>query len=210
MKKYYYNILTALLAISMLFIACKEGEYNDLSVIEVDYVKGSTSYIVTVKAVADFQGFNSYGDVIATSSFNNGFLITLPKVLSDKYLHTDESEALSNPKAKLGNIVLLAYNDKDVVIGIFMLKGENGNISIENAQHIYADRKCSLKGEIGMGFFAANYNCSFKKGWNIAYLIDEHSGTITFTTQKPSDINLNWEFFSFELENNTSLNNLGL
>ena len=210
MKKYYYNILTVLLAISTLFIACKKNEYIDLSIIEVDNAKGNTSHIVTVKAVADFQSFNSYGDVIATSPYNNGFLITLPKILSDKYLHTDESKVLSNPKAKFGSIVLLAYNDKDILIGIFMLKGENGNISIENAQHIYADRKCSLKGEIGVGFFAAKYNCSFKKGWNLLYSIDDHSGSITFTTQKPSDINLNWEFFSLELEDNFSLNNVGL
>jgi hypothetical protein len=44
-------------------------------------------------------------------------------------------------------------------------------------------------------FFYFDYDCNFKKGWNVLYLTEENfNDKYSVTTQKPSEVKMEWIF----------------
>lgn len=174
---------------------------NVLSIVANNLINGNDR-IVTVKAVVDL--YDSWDEeVIATGKYqNNGFRITLPPVIDNKYLYlfSEEFEGenwikISDPNAKVGGMWLSAYNNKDKEIGYFYLFGLSTRYSVD-AIYLYADRNFTVTGryEYPCGEYE-EYNCSFKKGWNILYFVEENFNyNFTVTTQKPTGVDIEWIF----------------
>jgi len=212
MKKHFNFIMIAVVAVSLLAAKCgtdpddppSDGgttTFDDPSVIIAKDVINSNPDIVSVKAVM----YNEETDeekVIATGKYeNNGFKITLPKTISNEYLF-DADEAfgdeqgivISDPNAKIGVAWVYAFNDKGKEIGDFYCLGITTKYYVD-AMYVYADRNFTIKGKIEEGKYVDEYDCSFKKGWNILYAIDGNfEYFFLLSTQKPADINMEWIF----------------
>ena len=204
MKKSLISLMIALMAIA-LFSACDKendssgGNTPNPSEINAKNVMNSNSEIVSVKAVL-YDENTDEEVILATSPYqNNGFKLTLKTPpASCLYSIGDDLEpemVISDPKAKIGDVEVAAFNNNDEEIGGFYYWGANTRTYAE-ANYVYADRNFTIKGKImDEDEYLGEYNCSFKKGWNIIYMIahfDEE--TVLITTRKPSGITMEWEF----------------
>ena len=176
------------------------GENEKDFVIEVTNVIGSSSGVVTVKALEWI-----FDDVIASAEYKNkGFKLTLPNTMQSKYLQYDVSEyfdvlpsMVSDKNAKVSEVYLLAYNNAGDVIGGFDMSDEGMDFYVF-ATYYYADRDFTIKGIDNSEDYDVEWNCTFKKGWNIMYWYEDDGWDELYTTQKPSGINLQWYFLNFE------------
>lgn len=179
------------------FVACNKDD-DDIggnpSVIEIKNVIGDYSEVATVKVVNQSSDGQ---DEIASGKFKNGKCkITLPKTLSDKYMFSinevvDNEIVASDKNAKISG---LYWNE---IIGY----DNSGNESVEfwlanNKEYhsfvvyVYADRKFTLKGSDRDG--VTNFDCEFKKGWNIVYHDESAYTSGNITTNKPSGMDYKW------------------
>ena len=101
-------------------------------------------------------------------------------------LSTYEGVTLSDMDAKTGIIYLHASNNAsyNYSIGKFEL-GSNAWI----AEFMYADRDFTAKGN---SKYDIEFDCSFKKGWNVMYRKKDYS---KITTEMPLNEKFKWYFF---------------
>ena len=170
------------------------------NVINAQNVENGSSDIVSVKA-ATYNRYYVYRFLATEKYEKGGFILMLPDTIPDSYLYgpywydADEygvdwfyfnhifSEYVSDSEAKCGAINFLAYNTKENIIGEFYLADDDAHVV---AVYIYVDRDCTLK--------VSDYDCTFKKGYNILYLLNPHSHSTEYTTQKPSGLKLKWKY----------------
>jgi len=185
---------------------------NDIlnpTVISATNIENGNSDIVSVIAIILNEDKNKDWDIIASGRYeNNGFYLKLPSFLSTNYLDEFfDLETMSDSNAKCAVIDdIIGLDSKGEPIGSFVL----GDGSYDgNAKYIYADRNFTSKRNDNYqgNTYKETYesDCNLKKGWNIMYeyAIKSTNETISIyrwitTTQKPSDINFNWRFHSYD------------
>ena len=118
----------------------------------------------------------------STKYENAGFKLTFPKTISDEYLQrlsetVLEGVQISDTQAKIRSAYVEAHNNAEANIGVFSFRSDNCGIGF-----LYADRNFTMKGV--SGFSGSEFDCSFKKGWNIVYFL---YGGKKQTTQKPKN-----------------------
>ena len=202
MKKQNLYLTVAVMAFTMIFSSC-EKKYKGTTgfipayVINATNVEGGSSCIATIKAIMYWYS----GDYEAASSEykNGGFILNLPASVPDEYLRfiNDEyfSEIISDKNAKVGSLSIFACDNDGYQIGNFAYRFSNRS-AYYTAEYIYADRNFTIKGTINDRYYSTVFNCTFKRGWNIMYLIDEDNNEL-YTTQKPSDMNFKWYFYEY-------------
>jgi len=200
----FFTLLTA--AMMMFFIACDNNELdskNDSNleiiedptsespfVIKVNNVENGTNNIVLVKSsgIAYCSTDNEWHYLeFSTEYKNGGFVLNFPVTIPDEYLQfayerviMDGGVIVSDTQAKITPVMLLALNSNEAFMGRFSFKSDNWSIGF-----IYADRSFTEK---GISKYAVEFDCSYKKGWNIVYTSKDgeiaDAGS-TCTTQKP-------------------------
>ena len=206
MKKNLISLMIALMAIT-LFSSCNKDDDSSSggnpSVMNAKNVMYDNSDIVTVNAVMEvYDDILDIGYVIATAPYqNHGFKLALPDPPSTclyEISHEFDPEGgivVSDPNAKIGYTWALAYDINNNNIGDFFYWGMNTKTYV-SAYYVYADRNFTIKGKIKYDdedeYFEES-NCSFKKGWNIIYYIDNENSFLT-STKKPSGIIMEWGF----------------
>ena len=205
MKKILTSVMIALMAIA-LFSTCKKDDDTVVkpSVMSAKNVINSNSDIVSVKALT-YDDNTDEEVILATTPYqNDGFKLTL-KTPPENCLYEigyafefeDERIVVSDPNAKIGFAGATAYNHKDKEMGEFYFIGISTRCYVD-AIYIYADRNFTVKGKIDYGesvSYYEEYNCSFKKGWNILYVIEGNfEGHLLFTTKNTSGVTLEWVF----------------
>ena len=212
MKKILTSVMIALMAIT-LFSACnkEKDSKNDSSVITAKNVMNSNSEIVSVKAVL-YDENTDEEVVLATSPYqNNGFKLTLKTPPASCMYGIDEEiepgVVVSDPNAKVCNVEIAAFDNADEEMGGFYYWGANTRTFVE-ANYLYADRNFTIKGKImDEDEYLGDYNCSFKKGWNIIYMVAQTAEeTVLISTQKPSDITMEWAFEGYFCKSNQHQN----
>jgi len=162
---------------------------------------GGSSFVIEAKGVIgdDDSDVVSVGAIVEGHDYDyeagtakygkNGFKITLTSTVSNKYLtevdDVIDEDVVSDKKAKISYPIWIdAYDEDDECIGEFYCYGDEWEI-----WYLYADRSFTAKGNI----YSEEYDCSFKKGWNILYYYDNGS-VEKFSTKKPSGINFKWYY----------------
>ena len=190
------------------FVACKKESSDDYFVIDIQNVLGETEGITTVNAFCQYQVSDKWKeDTLAKAKFNdNGFRMLLPNPPQSKYLakiSPADWVKISDQNAKtLSDIFFLAYNSSGEM-GFFFLEGGDYNTFVD-AWYIYADRDFTVSGKYEGSQYNIKvyyeYNCTFKRGWNIRYGVIYRYDDVSIsliTTQKPADIPLSWKFYPF-------------
>jgi len=188
--------MTAAMVLMAAFASCekdKDSKKDDPSgggasnVINATNVINGNSSIATVKAMADYDDY-----VFASGKYgNNGFKLNLPATVSDEYLYYVSGEyggnnvTISDPEAKMTYTWIEAYDKDGEQIGEFFVVNANQDWGL----YVYVDRNVTVKGKDSF----TTYDCSFTKGWNIIYFVDNESLT---TTKQPSGT-IYWYFNQF-------------
>jgi len=113
---------------------------------------------------------------------NDGFELNFPATIPSEYLDSasntmiNEGLPSSDTQAKTVSVNIEAHNSSDEIIGAFGFVSDNWAIEFK-----YADRDFTEKGT--SDYYGVEYDCSYKKGWNIVYW--SLNGQKKHTTQKP-------------------------
>ena len=212
MKKILTSVMIALMAIT-LFSACKkDDDSTGNDVMSAKNVINSIPDIASVKAVMDDSAIEDELVIATTLYQNNGFKLSLktpPATCLYEARYSFDSEydvIISDPNAKMGFVWANAFDNKDEEIGDFYYWGMNTRTYVE-ANYVYADRNFTVKGKIEddeYDYFE-EFNCSLKKGWNIIYWIEKEDCCL-ISTQKPSDITMEWAFEGYFCKSNQHQN----
>ena len=208
MNRQILSLMTAAMVLMAAFASCEKdksggddnggGGDNNPLVINVRVVDGMdyNDRIATVKAVTyDLNGHEYV--VLASGEYAYGeFTLSLPGTFPEKclygidILYSGVAGTVSDPKAKMGWLMLFAYNNNGKMIGEFWWKNDEGHCW---ANYRYSDRNFTIKGHDSHD---AEYDCSFTKGWNIEYEIEKGVDfeDLLYTTKRPSGANLNWYY----------------
>jgi len=210
MKKTLFYLFAVITIFSVTFVACEKDDIGgNASIIEAKNVdvsectfwtdgyveynpitgewewipgKYSSANIIAVKAI-----LSNYDYEVAESEFrSNSFSLKLSNV-PEHYLDFVTSwsriteDMISDKNAKWQFIRVYVYDDKK----------NDWRLSLRDSrdmygEYVYVDRKFTIQG-VNNGY---QYDCSFKKGWNIIY---EFNGK--YMTKKPSDTNFRWEVY---------------
>jgi hypothetical protein len=220
MTKEFFNLRNVVkigvtcLAVCTMFSACKEkkgssGDKDDgpnsnmnPSVIEVSGMGNSN--IATVKIIASWEDDDDYGyeAIISVPYQNGGFKMTLPETIPDKYLQKWDVEkdgiTVSDPNARVCIIEgITAYSSAEKAeIGYFYPYLIGDDMFYGTFYRIYADRDFTIKGKnsSGWGDYLEEWDCSFKKGWNMFYYYYKGGNNEICITQKPSNIGIKWTY----------------
>lgn len=184
---------------------------SQVTSINAKVVNGTDYNFGNVKAVT-YMG-SSY--VVAEGSYTNGgFKIDLPETVSSEYLElltddTDEEEVsdwmtVSDKTALMNSIYLEGYDESGDYIGdLFYGAGSvnSTSYSYTEGQYVYVNKDVKLTGSTtdtdnssGITLqLKSSANVVLKAGWNIMYYIEtvsfvNNTGTITYTTSKPSGL----------------------
>ena len=216
MNRQLLSLITAAMVLIAAFASCKKdkdgsGNSGGASVINATVVDGDdyNDEIATVTAwMYNYDHFNHDHFVVSGKYENGGFKLNLPKTVSETYLYSfdeiygfddDEFEGtISDPKVKINNMWIKAYNSQEEGIGVFNWKNEDGN----EACYVYADRNVTIKGRYGWygndhpdEYWIDEFDCSFTKGWNIMYTFyTSNDYKWLCITKKPSDVNYKWYY----------------
>ena len=185
----------------------KESEFSDTEfnpiaplTIKATSVENSISTIATVKAKISGFKYLPNGEYywvdneVASAKYeNDGFELKFPATLPDDFLFpiSEEMKSLegitvSDIQANTGGVSIDAYDSNGKSIGSFELK-LNGC----HAFYMYADRSFTEKGN-PEDENRLEFDCTYKKGWNIRYYSPLEGGRIT--TQNPLDEDFKWYF----------------
>jgi hypothetical protein len=214
MKK---TVFLAVAVITMFFTACNGNENEPISdndsyvqirenplrvkVTNVENVYGEIDFrdIAFAKAIGYYRTgddeWHNYLEFPAKYE-NGGFELNLSDAISDEYLQVvsnredREGVALSDTQAKFMFFGVHAHNSTNMYIGSLRIGSENWNIEFR-----YADRDFS---EIGISKFGEEFDCSYKKGWNVVYYFYDGVKTKS-TTQKPLNENFKCYFEIYRL-----------
>jgi len=200
MKKIFTSFMIALMAI-VLFTSCKKddektSEINPSEINAKNVINNGN--IFSIRALmTNYLSEDAEDVVIASSKFDDGaFNMSLPT--PPEYCLHEIGESFggftSDLKAKIGFLDVAAINMKEKVEGSLYLLGISPSYYVD-AYYMYSDRNFTIKGKSGSYYYTEECNCSFKKGWNILYYIEDSSGQKDYyTTQKPTGVNLEWVF----------------
>jgi len=199
--------MTAAMVLMAAFASCKKDSSDDSGnpdnsfIINATNVINTVSNISTVKAVMyDYNNGNEY--TVASCKYeNNGFTLTLPGTVPEKYINGISEEnfegTISDPKAKIGGIRIYACDFQGKTMGDFFYMSDNFYFIL----YYYADRDVTIQGhgiiDADKYYGDVEYDLSLEKGWNIVYeKATIHGEDIDFslTTQKPSDIDFKWYY----------------
>ena len=124
---------------------------------------------------------------VAASKFQNGgFEVNFFEDVPDEYLEplfVDNGFTISDNQAKIGIVILYAFDSAGRRIGNFEMMSSIGNDNYWSFSSVYADRSFTMKGKTEYGL---EVDYSFNKGWNMIYYY--HGGANYYTTQKPSNV----------------------
>ena len=163
------------------------GEVSEDFVINATDVQGDDSNVTTVKATTQS------GHTVASTQYqNHGFKLTLSETIPVGYL---DNIGNAHPLFKDPSIHINDRNAKANELEI----SNNGNIGyfytqdlqnhVVEVKYFYVDRDVIVEG-VGTSIIV---DCSFKKGYNIMYIVYDNYKT-TYTTTKPANVNLKWYF----------------
>jgi hypothetical protein len=189
MNKQFLSLVTAIFMLMVAFSSCKkDSKYGNPFVIDATDVENGNPNIATVKTVAYECDY-----VLASGEYqNNGFKLTLPTTVPEKYIYNivytladDFEGTISDRKATIGSSEIIACDSDGNDIGWFEMADKENSI---RTIYMYVDRNVTIKGFD----YDTEFDCSFKKGWNILYNVYKEDGERFTTTQKPSNANLKW------------------
>ncbi|MDR0510754.1 MAG: hypothetical protein LBH06_06650 [Rikenellaceae bacterium] len=208
MKKTFSFSALAAVALAAGLASCeggdknKGGENNNSSPsnrIEapVTVTDSEAASIVMVKAIAYIPSQDGSA-TLATGSYTNGKLtIELPATPEAEFLQSFTEEEMEgfitisdNAAKKTSHVILIAYDANGYTIGEFKLIGSNTTTDVEGG-YTYADRAFTISGSEGNH----TVSLSFKKGWNITYIVETETSEL-YTTTKPGGINVQWVYNS--------------
>jgi hypothetical protein len=219
--------LTALAAVSVVFVGCDKDDDEEGAGIENGGFDGKIQATVStgsvavdaVKAFVSNEG-EDYYEVASGKYENGGFTINLPATVPAKYLEQlfddgiPKSIKISDTNAKAAAFFgIEAYKGEDEV-GSFYYDLEVNDYSSIEAFFIYADRDVTITGswtETDEEDWTSTetYNVSLKKGWNKMY--EKHTASETNQTET-SEVTttelggLKWSFYShFYYEESASI-----
>jgi hypothetical protein len=124
MKKLLSILMIALMAISMTFVACKKDDPDNPG------SGGGSSYVIEAKdirfadgaGIANVKGYMTSASLATAKFSNNGFKLSAPKTVQDKYL-TDNWEG-----PVMGELELIATDGQNNEIGqCYKFGGSEGN-----------------------------------------------------------------------------------
>jgi hypothetical protein len=172
---------------------------GDAFIIDAKNVVNGSAKIVTVEATV----WGKDDDFVATSSpyKNNAFTLALASVPSkyllyvEQYFEVGSGVTISDRQAKVAMLEILAYDNRKDMLGDFYLEdiADDENVAI----YFYSNKDFTMKGtyEDEEEDMVWQYDCTFKKGWNMIYWV----GTLT-TTTKPSGIDFKWVYHDWDEE----------
>jgi len=195
---FFYLILTA--TVIMFFAACNKDEVNSNSdsyviieentagnnalVIKAYNVENGNNDISSAKVTIGYQSSDKEWHYLEFSAKfeNGGFELHLPATIPDEYLSPssnvllyEDGIVLSDIHAKNTMAMIHAHNSLGNIGGFSFSSGK------WNMGFMYADRSYTEKGFSKGGL---EYDCSYKKGWNIVYWYWNGTNSKK-TTQKP-------------------------
>ena len=144
-------------------------------------------------------------DLIASANWgSNGAVLELPHTMrssdlirvADIFGFGSDALIVSNPNARILNLddrlMIGAFDINDGELGFFELADNEKGVEVG---WIFADRDVDIMGgEPGVIYFELLLN----RGWNMVYAYQDVNGVSIFLTQRPSGINLEWNFFPSE------------
>jgi len=199
MKKTIFYFLTVIVTVSMLLNSCNKDVDNP-SEITATGIDTQGDAIVTVKAMMTcVNGADFVYEEVASAKFENGcFKISFPKSVDNKYLSPLDIEGASNPDAKMGSVILYAFDAANNKIGTFSYEN-NQNDTVTRVFYAYINAKCKIKSKQESGNQVIEYDVSLAKGWNILYYVETTERSAkkgALTTQKPKGVTLRWVYQS--------------
>ena len=199
---------------TMFFAACDENNLpdsrvvveNDPSndtplVIKVDNVENGSDDIASVRVTMGYQSPDLEWHYLEFSAKfeDGGFELNLPATIPDEYLSPssnilsyEDNITLSDIHAKNTLAMITAHNGDDANIGGFGFSSGKWNMGFT-----YADRSYTEKGFSNGGL---EYDCSYKKGWNIVYYHWDNKNS-KITTEKPKNEKFKCRFSDYSLGN---------
>ena len=199
MRRQTFNLFVSVLVISFVFAACEKKKSSDiLFVIEAKDVINSCSDIDSVKAIVEDENEFFYYEVASAKYQDKGFKLVLPAVVPDKYLQSASYglPASIRPSvdknAKVGFIEgQIAFDNTGKEIGRFQFRNEDNTFY---TRYLYADRGFTIIGIDDFDGLIMEYECYFKKGWNILYFVEMENRGIA-RTQKPDYAGFRWYYY---------------
>jgi hypothetical protein len=223
MKKLLSLLTIALVAIAMAFVGCKKDDKNDDGgggngggngggggggggtsgvVIEANSIEGMSSNVAKIAAqIVYLEDTSEKWYTLASANYNNGFKLTLPNSFPEEHMIE-----LKNSDAKQGIFLLCALDNNGNQIGTISLCDGSDHINYYE-DYTYVTKDINYKTSYdytyadGKLYLLWNYDCAYKKGWNINYRKTEYvfepemdKMFFTITSQKPAGINLKWVF----------------
>ena len=167
-----------------------------IKVTNVENLNGEIYFkdIVFAKAIGYYQtGTNEWHNYLEfPAKYENGkFELSLSDNISDEYLQLvynredREGVTASDTQAKFIFFGVKAFNSENIWLGDLRIRSKNWNIEFR-----YTDRDFTEK---GVNKYGEEFDCSYKKGWNIVYYYFDGVKTKS-TTQKPSNENFKCYF----------------
>ena len=214
MKKVFLLIGSLLLVASIMSVSCKKDKDDGGSfVVEAKNVIGNDYDIATAAGLV--EGEDDEDEIASAPYKNNGFKMELPATVANKYLWmmNDEGDLdgiISDNNAKITTLYLVAMDSDKDEIGEFYLEDESDDY-YAGAIYMYADRDFTIKGTIEEyyeeddDYYNVKLDCTFKKGWNVLYYVEDNGWDESYTTKKPSDINLKWYFYSWNYDKSPTI-----
>ena len=156
-------------------------------VIKAYNVENGSNDIDLVKVTMGYQSsdFEQHYLEFSAKFENGGFELNLPATIPDEYLSLssnillyEDDILLSDIHAKNTLVTIAAHNSDEANIGGFGISSGKWNMGF-----MYADRNYTEKGVSKGGL---EYDCSYKKGWNIVYWYWDGTNSKK-TTQKPEN-----------------------
>ena len=178
-------------------VVVENNPINDSPLVVKAYnVENGSNDITSAKVIMGYQSSDFEWHYLEHSAKfeNGGFELNIPATIPDEYLspssnillHEDDI-LLSNIQAKNTSVIIVAHNSNESIIGGFSFRSNKWNMGF-----IYADRNYT---ENGFSKGGLEYDCSYKKGWNIVYWYWDGTNSKK-TTQKPKNENFKC-FFSY-------------
>ena len=202
-KTFFY-----LVVMTIFFAACDKNDLRSDSHVVIEINPNSDKSLV-IKAYDVENGSNDIDSARVTMGYqssdfenhylefsakfeNGGFELNFPATIPDEYLSSssnillyEDGIFLSDTHARNTPIMIVAHNSSGANIGGFGFSSDKWNMGL-----MYADRSYTEKGFSKGGL---EYDCSYKKGWNIVYWYWNETNSKK-TTQKPKNKNFKCSF----------------
>lgn len=188
MKRSLFYLIIILIDTATAFFACtKESSYEgSVLVIDAKNVLNNSWRINSVEARM-FKTKTQFISLAKSDYQNASFTLILPNIIAKENLDGDDN-------GRLGLVEIGTYNVSGNLTGALFLADTVKKVQVH---YTYADRNFNVHGTFdfeGIEYSTQVWDCSFVKGWNMLYVEVIDNKTISFTTEQPSGINLQWYF----------------